>query len=567
MMAALAQRWLPFLAWQRPTRATMWRDLMAGLTVSLLAIPQCMAYAQLCGVPAQYGLYGAFIPSIVGALFGSSALLSTGPVALTSLLTAASVGLVATPGTANFYAAVTLMALLSGLMQIGLGLARAGMLLSLLSHPVLVGFINAAAVVITLSQVPALLGITVPPGRSALADLWHLLTHLGQVHGPSAVLGLLAVQMLVVAKRAAPRLPGVLIMVATLTAVSWAIDFAGRGGKVVGVIPTGLPGLSMPTLDWPTLVALLPAALVVSLVSFTEAMSSCKLIALKTQTRWDENQELIGQGLAKVVAAFSQSMPVSGSFSRSALNLASNAVTAWSGIFAAGFVLLALLLLTPLLHHLPKPALAAMIIVAVANLVDVPAMRSAWATSRDDGVAALLTFGATLVFAPQIQNGILAGMLFSLGAFIYRRMVPRLHLLGRHPDGSLRELRADGVVPLDERVAALRFDAALFFANVAFFEDAVRKIVLDQPRLRCLLVAAHGINELDASAVEMLRTLMRHLRERGITLVFSGTKQHVTAVLQRSGLLDEIGAEHFHANDASAWAAVEALLDGSEPLS
>ena len=555
MRARLSERLLPFLAWPRPDGKTLARDLVAGLTVSLLAVPQSMAYAQLAGVPAYYGLYGAFLPTLIGALFGSSALLSTGPVALTSLLTAASVAQVATPGSATYFASVTLLALLSGVMQVALGLARAGVLLSLLSHPVLVGFINAAALVIILSQLPALTGISLAPTGSLLVDAARLFTHLDALHPTSTLLGALAMVMLLALKRLSPRFPGVLIMVVALTVLSRAIDFGAGGGQIVGTIPTGLPGLSMPSMDWTAAVALMPAAGVIALVSFTEAMSSCKLIALRTRTRWDENQELIGQGLAKVTAAFCQSMPVSGSFSRSALNLASHAHSGLSSVFAAGFVLLTLLFLTPLLFHLPKPALAAMIVVAVANLIDVKALRSAWRASRDDGVAAILTFAATLLFAPQIHNGILVGVLFSLGAFIYRRMVPRIVELGRHEDGSLHDLGAERVQPLGEHMAALRLDAALFFANVGYFEDAVLKIARDHPKVERILVVASGINHLDASAVEMLRALALHLRGHGISLEFCGVKTQVLGVMERTGLVDEIGRERFYASDASALAA------------
>jgi len=564
MTAGLARRLLPFLNWPRADAKTLTQDLLAGLAVSLLAIPQSLAYAQLAGVPAYYGLYAAFIPSIVGVLFGSSAILSTGPVALTSLLTAASVGHIAAPGTADFFSYVTLLALLSGVFQIGLGMARAGVLLNLLSHPVLMGFINASALVIALSQLPALTGISVPRSDSFMLDVGHLLASAsaGNAHAMSLAAGVLAVAMLYAFKRLAPRLPGVLIMVVVLTGLSYATGFAQHGGQVIGSIPAGIPSISVPAVSWDATIALLPAALVIALVSFTEAMSSCKVIAVKTRTRWDENQELIGQGMAKVVAAFCNSMPVSGSFSRSALNLASNARTGLSGLFSAGFVLLTLVFFTPLLFHLPKPALAAMILMAVVNLIDLVSMRSAWLANRDDGIASVLTFVATLAFAPNIQNGILVGILFSLGAFIYRRMAPPIVLVGFHEDGTLREAQAYQLPALPKTIAAMRFDAALFFANASFFEDAVLRLQRDNPELKYILVDAHGINMLDASGVEMLRSLSRHLRESGITLVFSGAKRRVLDVVERTGLMKEIGAANFFDSDRMA---LRALLGDDRP--
>ena len=562
MTPTRAERLLPCLAWPRPMARGLRADLLAGLAVALLVIPQSLAYAQLAGVPAQHGLYAAIVPCIVGVLFGSSAILSTGPAAMTSLLAATSVGAVAVAGSQSFIDNVLLLALLSGLFQVAFGLARAGVLLNLLSQPVLVGFINAAAIVIALSQVPALTGISLPPPSNVVLSTLDLLGSLNRVHGPSLALGLLALALLLAFKRFAPRLPGVLLMVLALTLLSQGIGFAAAGGAVVGLIPSGLPSLAVPSMSWQAAAALMPAAFVIALVSFMEAMSSCKIVALKTRTRWDENQELIGQGLAKVAAAFAQAMPVSGSFSRSALNLSSGALTGYSSLFAAAFVLLALALFTPFLQHLPKPALAAMIMLAVLNLIDVQAMRNAWKVSRDDGLAATLAFIATLAFAPNIQNGILAGIVFSLVAFIYRRMLPRLATLGLGHDGSLHPLgridSADG-----ERIGVLRFDAALFFANASFFEDAVLRMERENPGLKFIVVQASAINLLDATGVEMLRGLVRHLRESGIALVLSQAKPQFLDVAERSGLFEAIGRENFYPSDEAALAAVQAQLGRS----
>lgn len=556
MTAQQFRRLLPFLDWPRPTRASLRADLAAGLAIGLLAIPQSLAYAQLAGIPAYHGLYAAFIPAIVGVLFGSSALLATGPVALTSMLTAASVGLLAAPGSQQFVAYVMLVALLSGLFQIGLGLARAGILLNLLSHPVLVGFINAAAIVIALSQLPAMTGIAVPRDDSTLASLGHVLANGEHAHLPSLAMGLLALLLLLGFKRWAPRLPSLLIMVAGLTLLSYFVGFERSGGAVVGDIPRGVPGLSVPAMNWQALIALIPAAFIIALVSFMEAMSSCKVIADKTRRPWNENQELIGQGLAKLAAAFCNAMPVSGSFSRSAMNLSSGARSGWSSLFSAALVLLALLLLTSLLHHLPKPALAAMIVLAVAGLINWPAMRLAWRASRDDGIAAGLTFVATIAFAPNIQNGILAGILFSLGAFIFRRMKPRIAVQSLGLDGVFRDVGTEGAELRHGRVVALRFDAALFFVNASFFEEAVHGLEQDNPELECIVVFADGINILDASGVEMLRELIHHLREQHITLVISNAKPQFVEVAERTGLMPLLGRENVFASHDDALKAV-----------
>jgi len=552
MHVSLAKRLLPFLNWPRVDSKSLSNDLLAGITVSLLAIPQALAYAQLAGVPAYYGLYAALIPPVVAVLFGSSGLLSTGPVAMTSLLTAASVGHLTVPGTAQFVSYVTLLALLSGLFQVGFGLARAGVLLNLLSHPVLMGFINAAALIIALSQLPALTGIAVPQTDHFLMDIGHLLAKSDSPHVMSLTFGLLAIALLYGFKRFAPRLPGVLITVAIMTWMSYATGYAEHGGKVVGDIPTGLPSISVPAMSWSATMALLPAAFVIALISFMEAMSSCKVIAIKTRTGWDENQELIGQGLAKVVAAFCHSMPVSGSFSRSALNLASNAKSGFSALVAACFVLLTLLYLTPLLYHLPKPALAAMIVLAVANLMDFSSLRRAWQAGRDDGIAAALTFVSTLAFAPNIQNGILTGIILSLSLLIYRMMRPRVAVLGLHSDSTLRDAVLHNLPPLHPRLGAIRFDGALRFVNVSYFEDALLKLERENPEMACILVQSGGINEIDASGIEMLRNLLDRFRNSGIQLTFSSLKKQVSDVMNRTGLTDAIGKKNIFATDRMA---------------
>ncbi|HEY2816316.1 MAG TPA: SulP family inorganic anion transporter [Casimicrobiaceae bacterium] len=554
-------RLLPFLQWPRITAASARDDLLAGVTVSLVAIPQSLAYAQLAGVPAYYGLYAAFIPAIVGVLFGSSALLSTGPVAMTSLLTAASVTALRPAGLDQFYAYVTLLALLSGLFQLGFGLARAGMLISLVSHPVLMGFINAAALVIALSQLPALLGIPLRQSEHLLIDTWNVVSRMDLLHETSLAFGLGAMALLVLFKRWAPRLPGVLVTVALLTWVSHLIGFAERGGRIVGDIPTGLPGFVIPDMSWESTRALLPAALVVAVISFMEAMSSCKVIAVRTRAPWNENQELIGQGLAKIVAAFCGSMPVSGSFSRSALNLASNARTGLSSLFAAAAVLLTLLFFTSYLYPLPRPVLAAMIILAVVNLIDVGALKQAWLASREDGLAGTVTFVVTLAFAPNIQIGILTGIILSLGAYIYGRMRPRVAVVSLHPDGTLRDAGHYKLAPLHPKVGIVRFDASLYFANASFFEDAVLKLERETPNLQFIVIAATGINQLDASGVESLRNLSVRLRENGVTLVIGGIKRQVFDVMRRTGLVSVLRDENVFMAER---AAIDNVLSRAE---
>jgi len=546
-------RYLPFLTWlQNMNQATLKADFLAGLTVALVAIPQSLAYAQLAGVPAYYGLYAALLPVIVGAMLGSSPALSTGPVAMTSLLTAASVMTLATYGTEQFYTYVILMALLSGLIQIGLGVGRMGMLINFLSYPVLRGFINAAAIIIGLSQLPAMLGLTLKNSTHFLSDVLHVIEHANLMHTLSLAFGVGSLVLLALMKKFTPKLPGVLIVVALGTYISYLIGFESDGGVVVGTIPQGLPGLSMPEVDWQASMHMLPSAFVIAIISFMEAMSSSKIIAIRTRTRWDENQELIGQGVAKVVAAFSHSMPVSGSFSRSALNLASGAKTGMASVFSALLVLVVLLFFTSLLYHLPKPILAAVIMMAVFTLLDFGTIKDAWIANKLDGVAAVVTFIATLLFAPNIQNGILTGIILSLMLFLYRTMKPRIVILGQDKHGVLRNARRFNLPKLHPQVTAIRFDGQLYFANVSYFEESVLYLVSNDPDLKVILVVCNGINGLDASGVEMLKNLLERLGQAGITLTFSNLKENVADVMQRTGLLEKIGSENIFISERNA---------------
>jgi len=352
-----------------------------------------------------------------------------------------------------------------------------------------------------------------------------------------------------------------LITVALLTWVSHAVDFAGIGGRVVGEIPQGLPSLSMPPLDWHATIALLPASFVIALISFMEAMSSSKVIAIKTRQPWDQNQELIGQGLAKVAAAFCHSMPVSGSFSRSALNLATNARSGLSSIFSALSVMLTLLFLTPLLGPLPKPVLAAIIMVAVMGLVNFRNFSNAWRANRDDGVASVVTFVATLSFAPNIQNGILTGILLSLSLLLYRMMRPHIATLGIHRDTTLRDAKRHNLPPMHPKLSALRFDGALRFVNVSYLEDELLKVGRENPEVNQILIKCSGINYVDASGVEMLGNLVSRFHDSHITLNFSGFKRQVQEVLDRTGLSDKIGREHIFSTDREALEYLKQVLD------
>lgn len=561
MLAAqsnLAERLLPFLSWRRKWREHgLGGDVIAGVTVALVMIPQALAYAQLASLPPYIGLYACVLPAIIAALFGSCAQLSTGPVALTALLTGASLMPFARPDSPEFLTLAILLALMSGVVQLALGALRLGWLLNLLSRSVMTGFVNAAALLICLSQIPALLGLTMNRSEHFLVDFWRLIFEFGAADLMSLLFGAGSFLSLIGLRRVAPRLPGVLLVVAAATAISAFTGYAERGGAVVGEIPAGLPLPAVPAIDWSMALALLPAAFIIGLVSFMEATSSATLITGRTGEKWQQNQELIGQGLAKIASAFSGSMPVSASFSRSALNFATGARTGLASLVSVAVVILTLLYLTPLLWHLPNAVLAAVILLVVSGLIDLNALRRAWQASRDDGIASAMTFGMTLAFAPNIQIGIMTGLLLSLSLMLYRDMQPRTVLLGLHPDGTYRDLERFGLAHPHPRLVVLRFDSPLTFVTSEAFEKAALNAVKAQPNVSTLLISGTGLNAIDATGLHAISSLQERLRTEGRTLAFCGLKKQIIDPMERTGLWERLRP---HAHYRTVGHALDALL-------
>ncbi len=399
----------PFLAWPRPDGAQWRADVVAGATVAVVAIPQSLAYAQLAGVPPHLGLYAAFVPTIVAALFGSSAQLSTGPVALTALMTSATLASFAAPGAAGYAALAVLLALGSGILQCAAGLLRLGRVIERIPASLMLGFVNAAAMVIMLSQLPAMLGVAGVSGASFPVALAALVAGLPAAVAPTAAFGIAALVALLVLRRAWPHGPGALLVsLAAIGASAWA--GYERVGPVVGELPAGLPLPAVPSFDGPTAAALLPGMALVALVSFIEVTSSARVIAARTGVVWQVNQELLGQGLAKIAAGLFQAFPVSGSFSRSALNLLAGARSAWSSIVSALLVAATLLFAAGALHHLPIAVLSALIVSAVLGLVTPRELLATWRASRWDAAISGVTLVATLLSAPRIHYGLAAGL-------------------------------------------------------------------------------------------------------------------------------------------------------------
>lgn len=672
-------------------RGALRGDVVAGITVALVLVPQSMAYAQLAGMPAHYGLYTAFLPVLVAGLWGSSGQLATGPVAVVSLLTAAALTPVAAQGSGQYVALAITLAFLVGCIQLALGALRMGFAVNFLSHPVIAGFTSAAAIIIALSQLNKMLGVPMPRSDVFLQDVWGVLQQLPETHWPTLAFGAGAFAAMLALRRYAPKWPGILITVAVATVVSASVDFErnasgsvqqiadaeartlaaeylearrrietlsaeraakraelarsdrdagvsaqhvaalnyeiellglriedramenrrrlrllrklvfeqGRdaagairfvplgttpqtdgarwriqglddqgirfagGGEVVGQIPAGLPEIRAPRLDLATVASLLSTALVISLVGFMEAISIAKAIAARTRQRLDPNQELMGQGLANLAGSFTQCFPASGSFSRSAVNFQAGARSGFASVVTALILMLTLLFLTPLLHHLPQAVLAAVIMLAVFSLIHFDSIRDAWRVQRHDGIAGAVTFVAVLALAPHLDLGILVGAGLSLLMFLYRTMRPRIAILGRHADGTLRDAAVHRL-PLSEHIIAVRFDGQLYFGNVPYFEDSLLDISARFPKARYILVVADGINQIDASGEQTIRLLAQRLAENRVVLAFSGLKKQVLDVLRATGALEAIGADNLFVHEDQALAALAARVSAPD---
>lgn len=560
------KQFFPFLVWfgELRDKEVLRADILAGVTVALILIPQSMAYAQLAGLPAYYGLYISFMPVMIAALWGSSRQLATGPVAVVSIMTATALAPIAI-SPEHYIALAMLLALLVGLFQLFLGVFRLGLIVNFLSHPVIVGFTNAAALVIGLSQLSKIFGVTMPGNASDhfLGRIWGVLEQVGDTHILTLVMALAALAIMLGLKKYSPKAPGVLIAVASAIVISWLFGFEEKGGAVVGHIPEGLPNLQAPIFSFELLGSLLPAAIVISLVGFMEAISIAKAMAAKTKDHIDPNQELIGQGLGNIAGSFTQAYPASGSFSRSAVNLNAGARTGFSSVVTAIIVVITLLFLTPLLYHLPQGVLAAVIMMAVFGLINFAAVKHAWRASKHDGVASIVTFVATLGLAPHLDQGILLGASLAIGLYLYRTMSPRIAFLGRFSDGTLRDISVHTDLPVDEKVVAVRFDGSLYFANVSYFEEAILKAAADHQEAKFILVVADGINQLDASGEEVLHHLVQRLHDNGVQLVFSGLKRQILKIMIKTKLIEFIGKQNIHATANQALEAIYQQLDAA----
>lgn len=684
-------RFFPFFSWFPISTDTLQADILAGIVGALVLVPKAMAYAQLSGLPVYFGLYTALVPAIIGAMWGSSRQLATGPVAIVSLMTAAAVTPFAVPYTEDYIGLALLLTFLVGIIQLSLGAIKLGAVVNFVSHPVILGFMNAAAIIIALSQLDMLLGI--PKGRSDsfLKDIGEMLGYLPYTYLPTLAMSIFALLlMLAMKKMRSFAKPSVLVAVVITTLISYLVGFEQKttgipehisdptaralvtaydqtatriheisaqvtaqsialrerqkahdlrtvidithknellkldiqtlehdneqrlhdirllhfarakvtegqtallylteqiptgletdghnwhikkiehgviffvgGGDVVGKIPSGLPSLRIPTLTLDAVLQLFSAAFIVALVAFMESISMAKAMAAKSKQRINPNQELIGQGIANIVGAFFQSYPACGSFTGSAINLQAGAKTGLAMVFNGLFVGVTLLFLTPFLYHLPKAVLAVIILLAVTSLITPQEIKHTWAASKADGVALGVTFFITLLAAPHLDKGILFGAMLAILLYLYRTMKPRVAVLGRFKDGTLRDIKVNPDIPTSPHIIAMRFDGSLYFANVSYFEDSILEAVANKPQARYLLVVGDAINQLDASGEGVIRQLVERLQEVKVQVIFSGLKKQVLDVMRATGLFDTISQANIFATEDQAIAAIREQL-------
>jgi len=537
--------WVPIVEWlPRYDRRDLRADVIAGTTTAVMLIPQAMGYAMLAGLPPIAGLYASLAPLLAYALFGTSRQLAVGPVAMDSLLVAVSVSAIAATGSDQYVALAIMLALMVGGLQASMGLLRLGFVVNFLSRPVITGFTAAAALIIGFSQLRHVLGIGLPTTHHVHRVLWQALEQASSWNLPTVAIGASAVVALVVLKRAAPKLPRALLVVAVATAAVWALVLEGAGVAVVGEVPPGLPAVSLPHVDTSLLATLLPAALTISLVSFMEAISVGTHFARQGHYEVRPNQELIALGAANASASLVGGYPIAGGFSRTAVNASAGARTQLSAIVTAVLVALTLVVLTPAFTDMPTAALAAIIITAVFGLIDVAEAKRLWRTKREDFAMLVVAFAATLSVG--IQWGVVIGVGASVAWFVVQTTRPHFAVLGRVPgtEAYLNVARHPHARTYPG-VLVVRIDAQFYFGNMTFLRDTLRDLEarMADP-LRAVILDMSGVNQLDSSAEATLDEMDREYAARDVRLMFSRVKGPVRDVMFRSGLLQRLDQEH-----------------------
>ena len=552
-------KYLPILVWGRTyNRSTLSNDLLAAVIVTIMLTPQSLAYALLAGLPPQMGLYASMLPIILYAIFGTSRALAVGPVAVISLLTAAAIGRIAVPGSAEYILAAITLAFLSGLILLALGLFRLGFLANFLSHPVIAGFITATGIIIAASQLKHIFGIAAH--GHTLPDLVGSLVHnLSQANVITTLIGVLTIGFLLWTRNGllslliglgvAGRIAGVIAKtgpvaaIITTTLIVWWLDLNALGVQVVGDIPRGLPPLTLPSFSidmWGTIIG---AAILISVIGFVESVSVAQTLAAKKRQRIDPDQELIGLGAANLAASFTGGFPVTGGFSRSIVNYDAGSNTPASGAYTAIGLAGVSLFLTPLIYNLPKATLAATIIVAVLSLVNFSVLKKSWYYSKADFAAVAATMCITLLMG--VELGITAGVSISILIHLYRTSRPHIAVIGQVPktEHYRNVLRHD--VLTSPAILTIRVDESLYFANARFLEDRIYQEVAKQPELQHVVLMCSAVNIIDMSALESLEAINERLKATGVTFHFSEVKGPVMDRLNKTGFLDILSGEVF----------------------
>ncbi|RED97420.1 SulP family sulfate permease [Marinoscillum furvescens DSM 4134] len=526
-------------------RKWLYGDLSAGLTVGVMLVPQGMAYAMIAGLPPVYGLYAALVPQLIYALMGTSRQLSVAPVAMDSLLVAAGVSVLATQGTAEYITFSLLLAFFVGFFQILLGSARLGFITNLLARPVISGFTSAAAFIIGINQLKYFLGVDLERSSQLVTVLWDAIKSLPEIHWLTFFIGLLAILIIKALKVVNGKIPGALVVVVVGIVAVYLSGWSDQGVRIVGEIPGGLPQFTLPNLDLSVFMSLAPLAGTIALVAFMEAYSVAKAIEARRRN-YDvkPNQELLAIGSANLVGALFQSYPVTGGFSRSAVNDQAGAHTQLSSVISAMLVALVLLFLTPLFYYLPQAVLAAIIMVAVAKLVDVKYAINLFKTNRSEFVLLLITFLATLQFG--MVEGIVSGVVLSILMMLYRIAYPHIAVLGRLQGYfEFRNIRRFSDLETWPELLLVRVDAPMIFVNVQYIRDFVLKELEKRPTVQTIILDANAISHVDATALEALMQLRNTLHERGIRLMYAELVGPVRDMLHKSGLIADIKEDVF----------------------
>ncbi|NDJ62156.1 MAG: solute carrier 26 family protein [Chloroflexi bacterium] len=555
-------RYLPFLEWLlNYQRANLSGDLIAGVIVAVMLVPQSMAYALLAGLPAQSGLYISIVPLVIYGLLGTSRTLAVGPAAMVSLLVATGISQIGPQSLAETILVAITLALLTGLIQLGMGLFRLGFMVNFLSHPVLSGFVSAAGIVIAASQLKHILGIDIPRSEHFYEQIVYAVEHISQINFVALAISVGSIGILLYFRSGLGALlhriglaegvivpltkTGPLVVVVLGTLLVWGFGLRDSAGiSIVGTVPAGLPPLTMPSFDLADWSAMLPVALTIALVGYMESISIAKSLASKRRQKIDPDQELVALGTANIGAAFTGGYPIAGGLSRSVVNFTAGANTGLASIITAALIGLTLLVLTPLFFYLPNAVLAAIILVAVTKLFDFETPRHAWQYNKADAISLGATFAAVLLVG--IETGILVGAGAALALYLWRTSRPHVAIIGRigETEHFRNVLRHETTT--DPRVLMVRIDESLYFPNAQYLEDVLLSAVADNPAVDHLVLVCSAVNYIDTSALEVLRGLLHELRDAGVTFHLAEVKGPVMDRLEQVGFLDEFGRDHIY---------------------